>query len=96
MAANCVHQRACNARPIGNDQAADQYGQPQADVDRQKPTPFQTLVESVRGDNGLVRSVAVQLVVCAFVLQVNPGRPIGKLVTGSSMDGKRFVWNCSA
>jgi len=38
MAANCVHRRACNARPIGNDQAADQYDQAQTDVDRQKPT----------------------------------------------------------
>jgi len=38
MAVNCVDGRACNARPIGNDQAADQYDQPQADVDRQKPT----------------------------------------------------------
>jgi len=40
MAANCVHRRACNARPIGNDQDADQYDQPQADVDWQKPTPM--------------------------------------------------------
>lgn len=38
MAANCVHWCACNARPIVNDQAADQDDQPPANVDRQKPT----------------------------------------------------------
>ncbi len=38
MAANCVQRRACNARPIVNDQAADQDDQPPANVDRQKPT----------------------------------------------------------
>lgn len=38
MAANCVRRRPCNARPIGNHQAADPYDQPQADVDRRKPT----------------------------------------------------------
>ena len=38
IAVNCVHRRACIARPIGDDQAADQYDQAQASVDRQKPT----------------------------------------------------------
>jgi hypothetical protein len=58
--------------------------------------PFQPFVESICSDNGLVRSVAVRLAIYAFVLQLNPSIPIGKLITGSNMDGETFVRNCTA
>ena len=32
-----MHRDACNTRPIGDDEHADQYDHPQADADRQKP-----------------------------------------------------------
>ena len=35
MAANCLQQRACDGRPIVDDQSVEQYDQAQVDVDRQ-------------------------------------------------------------
>ena len=41
MAANCVHRRVCDRRPIVDDQSAEQYDQAHVDADRQLPTPKQ-------------------------------------------------------
>ena len=38
MAANCLQRRACDGRPIADDQSVEQYDQAQVDADRQLPT----------------------------------------------------------